>query len=303
MKLIFDKAQTGLFVMDPNGVVQSWNPAFVHILGLNHLVLLGVAPQKLDELLAPHSGAVDELLQQCLSTGSPCEIDLEVSHPGALRSEWIELSVNPIGPATIQGVINDVTDRKRRELSAQRLATHDALTGLLNRHGMADSLADLFNRSNAERLRETAILQIDLDFFKQVNDTYGHEAGDRVLCHVARVLEDTVRRSDLVGRQGGDEFIAVLLGIEASAKAQEIADSMIEKITRPVDVGGGKWANVSASIGIAFPSGLGDTPDTVLRRADTAMYEAKQRGRSRACIALPDLSVPESSSVITRGAA
>jgi diguanylate cyclase (GGDEF)-like protein/PAS domain S-box-containing protein len=302
MKLIFDKAETGLFVLDPSGAVQSWNPAFVRILDLGGRMPPGVAPQRLHELLAPHGRSVDELLQRCLTTRTPCEIDLEISRPGALHSEWIELSINPIGPAVLQGVINDVTDRKRMELSARRLASHDALTGLLNRHGMASSLDDLFKHSSPKRVRETAVVQIDLDFFKQVNDTYGHEGGDRVLCQVARVLEDTVRRSDVVGRQGGDEFIAVLVGIEASAKALEIADNLIARINQPIDLGDGNWAQVSASIGIAFPSSPDDTPTTVLRRADAAMYEAKQRGRSQAYVA-PCPTAPGSGSAATRGAA
>ena len=80
---------------------------------------------------------------------------------------------------------------------------------------------------------------------------------DRVLCHVARVLEEAVRRSDLVGRHGGDEFLALLVGVETPAKAQQIADSMIERISQPIELGDGKYAHVSASIGIAIPSGPG----------------------------------------------
>jgi diguanylate cyclase (GGDEF)-like protein/PAS domain S-box-containing protein len=300
MKLIFDKAEAGIFVLDPSGAVQSWNPAFARILGLGPHTY--DAPQRLDELLAPHGLEVDKLLQRCLASGEPHEIDLELSRAGSPSSDWIELSVNPIGPAVLQGVLNDITERKRRELSTRRLATHDALTGLLNRHGIASSLADLFNHSSPKRLSETALLQIDLDYFKQVNDTYGHEAGDRVLCHVARILEDSVRRSDVVGRHGGDEFLAVLVGVEAPAKAQQIADSMIARISQPIDLGGGILAHIGASIGIAIPTAPGDTVEAVLRRADSAMYEAKQSGRSQARFALCS-TAPAPSSAATRGAA
>ncbi len=188
------------------------------------------------------------------------------------------------------------------ELSTRRLATHDALTGLLNRRGIANSLLDLFNQASPQRLRETAILLIDLDLFKPINDTFGHGAGDRVLCHVARVLEEAVRRSDFVGRHGGDEFVAVLVGVEAHAKAQQIADGMIEKISQPIDLGDGNCVRVSASIGIAIPTGADDTADAVLHRADAAMYLAKQSGRSQARFA-PSPALPVSGSEITRGAA
>jgi diguanylate cyclase (GGDEF)-like protein/PAS domain S-box-containing protein len=300
MKLIFDKAETGIFVIDPSGSLQSWNPAFARILELD--AQTPGDSQRLQELLAPHGLQVDELLQRCLATREANEIDLELSRKGSPSSEWIELSVNPISPNVLQGVLNDITERKRRELSTRRLATHDALTGLLNRHGIATSLSDLFNHSSPKRLSETAILQIDLDYFKQVNDTFGHDAGDRVLCHVARILEDSVRRSDVVGRHGGDEFLAVLVGVEIPAKAQQIADSMIERISQPIDLGNGNRAQVGASIGIAMPTHPGDTADTVLRRADSAMYEAKQSGRARARFA-PSLAVPSPSPAATRGAA
>jgi diguanylate cyclase (GGDEF)-like protein/PAS domain S-box-containing protein len=300
MKLIFEKAETGIFVLDPGGIVQSWNPAFARILGLG--MQSSGDPRRLHELLSPHGPQVDELLQRCLVTGEPDEIDLELSRTGLPGSEWIELSVNPISPMVLQGVLNDITERKRIELSSRRLAIHDALTGLLNRRGIASSLSDLFSHSSPKRLCETALLQIDLDHFKQVNDTFGHEAGDRVLCHVARALEEAVRRSDFVGRHGGDEFLAALIGVETSAKAQQIADSIIERISQPIDLGGGKWAHVSASIGIAIPSGPGELADAVLRRADSAMYEAKQSGRSQARLA-PCPTVPVLGSAATRGAA
>jgi PAS domain S-box-containing protein len=186
MKLIFEKAETGIFVLDPSGIVRSWNPAFARILRLGAQTI--GEPQRLHELLAPHGLQVDELLHRCLATGEPDEIDLELSRPDLPSSEWVELSVNPIGPTVLQGVLNDITERKRMELSSRRLATHDSLTGLLNRRGIASSLSDLFNHSSPRRLGETAFLQIDLDNFKQVNDNFGHAAGDRVLCHVARVL-------------------------------------------------------------------------------------------------------------------
>jgi diguanylate cyclase (GGDEF)-like protein/PAS domain S-box-containing protein len=300
MKLIFEKAETGIFILDASGIVQSWNPAFARILGLG--VQTVGDPQRLHDLLAPHGPQVDELLQRCLTTGEPDEIDLELSRTGSQSSEWIELSVNPVGPTVLQGVLNDITERKRMELSSRRLATHDALTGLPNRRGIASSLSDLFNHSSPKRLSETAVLQIDLDYFKQVNDTFGHAVGDRVLCHVARILEDAVRRSDFVGRHGGDEFLAVLVGVEAPAKAQQIADCMIERISQPIDLGDGSSAHVSASIGIAIPSASGETADAVLRRADAAMYEAKQNGRSQARFA-PGPAVPVLSSAVTRGAA
>lgn len=282
MRLILDKAETAIFVLDTQGAVHSWNPAFARILNIT-VASDSATPPRLHELLAPHGPEIDNLIQQALETGEPCNLDLEMPH-GASQSAWLQLSINPIVPGQLQGIINDITVRKHSELSAERAATHDALTGLLNRYGVNRSLADLFSLTRGRQLRDVALLQIDLDYFKQVNDTYGHEAGDRVLSHVARALEGSVRRSDLVSRPGGDEFIAILIGVESAAKAQSIADGMIAKISQPIDIGAGKFAHVSASIGIAFPAD-NETPEAALCRADAAMYAAKLAGRSRAYIA------------------
>jgi len=302
MRLIFDKAATGIFMLDAEGVVQSWNPAFVRLLDLGER-MSGTRPQRLEEILAGRATGIGGWVQATLSTGEPKEIDLEIKGASPEYDRWVELSLNPISPQAIQGVVNDITGRKHIELSARRLAVHDSLTGLLNRHGISASLADLFLRSSPQRLRQIAVLQIDLDYFKQVNDSFGHEAGDRVLCHVARALEGVVRRSDVVARYGGDEFIVVLVGVESVAKAREIADKMIERIREPVDLGSGRCAHVGASIGIAFPSGIEESGDAVLRRADAAMYEAKQRGRCRACVAPAPGDSELSTSAEERGAA
>jgi diguanylate cyclase (GGDEF)-like protein len=138
-----------------------------------------------------------------------------------------------------------------------------------------------------------AVLQIDLDRFKSVNDTFGHEAGDRVLRDVANILERSVRRSDVVGRVGGDEFVVVLPGIETLDKAQDIAMNIIAGVRDPFVIGAGRRAEIGASIGIAFAEWPGESAVSLLRRADAAMYQAKQSGRGRVCVArLPDGDPP-----------
>jgi len=130
-----------------------------------------------------------------------------------------------------------------------------------------------------------ALLQIDLDHFKAVNDTHGHDAGDNVLRAVARVLERAVRRSDFVGRSGGDEFQVILAGVERESIALEVANKIIAGVAQPIDVGGGAFVRVGASIGIALGSGDYEEPASFLRRADEAMYEVKQTGRGCARVA------------------
>jgi diguanylate cyclase (GGDEF)-like protein/PAS domain S-box-containing protein len=296
MRLIFEKSATGIFMLNAAGVIHSCNPAFVRILGLPPGAQTTLPGTPLASLLASHRASVEQLVQRTLDTAAPSDTDLRLSPDDALHEVWVEISLNLITPGLLQGLVNDISERKHSEIDARHLAAHDVLTGLLNRHGMNVAIRAVFDRQARSTVPAVALMQIDLDYFKQVNDTHGHEAGDRVLCHVARVLELSVRRGDLIARPGGDEFLAVLVGIDSRTKAEEIARQMIERIRQPIDIGNGHYARVSASIGIAFAATPDDTLSTVMCRADGAMYAAKQAGRGRARMApsTADIHAPTS---------
>jgi diguanylate cyclase (GGDEF)-like protein/PAS domain S-box-containing protein len=288
MRLVFEKADTGILVLDEHGAVQSCNPAFVRILGAG-----AAEPDvRLADLLVPHGERIARLIEESRASGQARDADLELAAAGNRGPIWVELSVNPLGRSLLQGLLTDITERKRAEAAARELAVRDMVTGLLNRRGLDAAFA---NVQAAQGLKHPlAVLQIDLDRFKAVNDTYGHEAGDRVLREVAVVLERAVRRSDIVGRVGGDEFVVVLPGIENVERAQDIATGIIAGVSEPVSLGAGRRAQIGASIGIAFAEWPGESAASLLRRADAAMYAAKQSGRGRACLArLPDDDPPE----------
>jgi diguanylate cyclase (GGDEF)-like protein/PAS domain S-box-containing protein len=284
MRLIFEKAATGLFVMDHRGVLESWNPAFVRRLHLTPEQMPQSGVTQLQQLLGPHDARLNQLLNQCVTTGQPYDLDLDLATDASPRAGWIEVTLNPIGPTALQGVINDITERKQTELSAQKLASQDTLTGLLNRRGLDARLGAVFSLPLPESASQLALLQIDLDHFKAVNDGYGHESGDRVLRHVSRILERNVRRGDLIARPGGDEFVVVLVGITDRSKTEEIASAIIAEIQLPIDIDG-HCIHIGASVGIAFASREGDSPEALARRADSAMYAAKRSGRGQACLA------------------
>jgi diguanylate cyclase (GGDEF)-like protein/PAS domain S-box-containing protein len=278
MRLVFEKADTGILVLDENGAVQSSNPSFARILGAETIA----SGASLAALLAPHGPLVAGLIAESLESGQPRDADLEIE-VRARGKIWVELSVNPLGPRLLQGLLNDVTERKRAECAAHELAVHDSVTGLLNRRGIDNALAMLLSSAIAES-RQMALLLVDLDYFKAVNDTFGHAAGDLVLREVASVLTQTVRRTDIVGRTGGDEFVVLLPGIEGPYKAEELAKNIIAGLGKPIAVGNGKFAHIGASIGISLTGLAREQPAALLRRADTAMYAAKQAGRGRACL-------------------
>jgi two-component system cell cycle response regulator len=172
----------------------------------------------------------------------------------------------------------------------------DSMTGLLNRRGLDNALATVLSSAIAES-RQLALLLVDLDRFKAVNDTYGHEAGDLVLREVAKVLNQNVRRTDIVGRTGGDEFVVLLPGIEGPYKAEEIAQSIIAGVSKPIPLGDGNFAHIGASIGISLTGLAREPAAALLRRADVAMYAAKQSGRGRACLGQQSASDPDSSAI------
>jgi diguanylate cyclase (GGDEF)-like protein/PAS domain S-box-containing protein len=268
---IFEKVDAGIFEVDSGGRLHSWNPAFERTLGHPP------ASRDLHALLPRQEQALDLLIRSSRESGAPRETDLLLGEAAAER--WIEMSLTPVDSDMLQGVINDVTERKRAEITARLQATRDMLTGLLNRRGFDQALASCFERHRREPGLDLALLLIDLDFFKQVNDTHGHEAGDIVLRSVAALLEKTVRRTDQVGRLGGDEFAVLLPGVDDPAHAEQIAAAIIAGLQTPIAIGEGLEARIGGSIGITFAGGESDSLAAMLRRADEAMYAAKQAGR------------------------
>ena len=185
-------------------------------------------------------------------------------------------------PALTQGMIFDITDRKRAEQELDHRANHDPLTGLPNREQFRAALDEAILQARAQE-RVVAVMYVDLDDFKLVNDGFGHEVGDELLVAVAERLRDATRASDLVGRDGGDEFLVLMPNlpgnVEGATRAAELAASRIrEALLRPVPVASAEL-DVSGSIGVSlFPFDAADT-QTLLKHADAAMYDAKAAGR------------------------
>jgi diguanylate cyclase (GGDEF)-like protein len=175
------------------------------------------------------------------------------------------------------GISQDITGRKEAEARIHHMALHDALTGLPNRALLKDRLA----QSIALACRthdQVAVLMLDLDRFKNVNDSLGHFAGDRLLESVSKRLGCCLRESDIVARLGGDEFVVGLPVVANDEEVESVAQKIMTSLAEPFDIEGHE-VRIGVSIGIALHPADGEDPDMLLQAADVAMYEAKKRGR------------------------
>jgi diguanylate cyclase (GGDEF)-like protein/PAS domain S-box-containing protein len=176
------------------------------------------------------------------------------------------------------GLMYDVTRREQAVSELRDRAMHDALTGLANRLFLDDRLAHMVERA-ARTQTSAAVMVIDLDHFKEVNDTLGHGAGDQLLCQVAKRLEASVRSADTVARCGGDEFVVVIEGVKSLESAEAVAAKILAELALPFMIGA-EAARIGGSIGVAVYPDAGRTAEELLRVADLAMYEAKTAGRN-----------------------
>lgn len=195
--------------------------------------------------------------------------DLEERSLLRAMARSIELSIN---------MLRAVSSERQARKDALFEATHDALTGLPNRRIVLDRLQAAIDHLAVDSSLLTAVLFIDIDRFKWINDAHGHSAGDQLLIHVSHVLKQAVRHDDLVGRLSGDEFIVITRTSDRD-DASQLASRIIEAIRQPLKVAGSELSH-TVSIGISFAH-LGDSPSTLLENADMAMYQAKALGRGR----------------------
>jgi diguanylate cyclase (GGDEF)-like protein len=187
-------------------------------------------------------------------------------------------NLNVIGGFQARFLWKTITRLRQTNEQILKLAQHDGLTGLPNRILFYDRLNQAITRASRDKA-SFAVLFIDLDDFKIVNDTLGHNAGDTVLCESARRITACVRESDTVARLGGDEFMVIISNVRTPASVERVAKKMIANLTTQFEVNG-KIFMISASIGIAFHPDNGDTDAQLVKSADEAMYTAKNSGKN-----------------------
>jgi diguanylate cyclase (GGDEF)-like protein/PAS domain S-box-containing protein len=211
----------------------------------------------------------------------PCEIRILRLDGQILDVEMVSVPVTEAdGEPATQVVLLDITERKRAEERVRHLAHHDPLTGLPNRALLLDRLHQALLQARRERGR-IAVLMLDLDHFKAVNDTFGHAIGDRLLCAVADRLRATVRESDTLARYGGDEFTLVQTRLREPQGVDVLAQKILEAVAEPFLIED-QVVRTTTSVGVAVHPEQGSEPGPLLEHADIALYRAKALGRNRA---------------------
>ena len=272
----------GMMMLDADGTIRSWNAAAEGLFGYSAAEVVGKSLSMLvpEELREANLAAT----RRYLSTGHSDVIErADLNYP-AVRKDGsrfeLEFTVTGMGTGDMPrlvAIFRDITERKRAERRLVQLALHDGLTGLPNRANFEQRVEDAFARRLVAG--SLALMIMDLDKFKAVNDSLGHAAGDLFLVAFAKRLRTALRESDLVVRLGGDEFTVVAENLKGPKDAIAVAGKVLAAMREPFQIDGHALP-ATTSIGVALYR-EGDTPQTLMKRADAALYEAKGAGRAR----------------------
>ena len=278
MKAVLHNIQEGIVSIDPQGFIEDANPAVAEVFGYTPEELIG---KSIEPLIPELSGDMRNAYSKDTSKkrlGSYREV---VGFHKNSRQLPLEINIARMelnDTAHFVCIVRDITDRKTAEARLTQLALYDQLTGLPNRTRFYESMA--FSLSQARRIKSAlALLFIDLDGFKNVNDTLGHDAGDHLLKEVGKRLQASIRGSDTAARIGGDEFMIILNNIQNNHQAVGVAEKIIASINQPMNLAGNS-CQVGASVGIALYPDHAENSEDLIRAADGAMYLAKFNGKN-----------------------
>lgn len=278
---VFDASQEGILITDAHHVIVETNQACERITGYSRSEILGKTPALFRS--GHHDRAFYEELHRSLARDGHWKGEIWNRRKGG------ELYAQLLSIAAIRGddgdvshfiaILTDISPLKAEQSKLDRIANYDVLTGIPNRRLLTDRLEQAIAYARRRAL-PLAVCMMDLDGFKQVNDSHGHEAGDRLLVEVARRLSQVIRADETVARLGGDEFVLIF----TNPQGVTVFERVLQAVREEVDIGSAR-VRVSASLGIVYLNAHNGNQETLLRTADLALYQAKQQGRDRYVIA------------------
>jgi len=292
LRAIIESALDAVVQIDRTGRITGWNAQAETIFGWSRSEAIGrplhetiIPPQYVDA----HIHGLDRFLRNDTSTILNARIEISGLHRSG-RELPIELTVTPITSARgveFSAFIRDITQRKESEGLIWKQANFDALTGLPNRHMLFDRLGQEIKRAERDRL-PMALLYVDLDRFKEINDTLGHQVGDLLLLEATRRIGVGLQPTDTVARMGGDEFAIILTERNALHRTELLAQNILDALAKPFDLNH-ESVFVTASVGIALYPHDATGVEALIQSADQAMYAAKNTGRNRFCYFTPSM--------------
>lgn len=280
---VIEASLDGIIITDCRGVIQAVNPSFTTLTGYSSEEVIGKTPAVLSSGRHDkefYKAMWDSMLLQGYWQGEVWN----KRKNGEIYAEWLTITGIRNSKGTVRqfaAIFSDITDRKLKEEQIHSMAYYDELTGLANRRLLLDRLKQALANAHFHK-HKMGLLFLDLDLFKRINDSLGHQAGDEVLQQIARRLEASIREGDSVARLGGDEFLVLVPEVESLHLLEVLAGRLINVLTKPLNVQQNHLV-VSTSIGISVYPDDGKTPETLLKHADTAMYRAKEAGRNSYC--------------------
>lgn len=285
---VYQSSNDGIVVTDENNLILDVNPAFTQITGYTLEEVHGKNPRIFRS--GKHDTQFYQQMWQSIQGDGHWQGEVwDLKKNGELHAKWLSISVIRRSDGSIfryVGQFSDITEKKRKDELIWEQANFDTLTNLPNRRLFADRFRQAIS-SGARSGRHGALLSLDLDQFKRLNDTFGHSTGDMLLIEVAKRLGTCVREEDTVARMGGDEFLVILNGLssdqnEAAIQAELISEKIRSELSKPYQLDKTEHHS-SSSIGIVLFLGHSDNPEKLLAHVDTAMYQAKAKGRNAIC--------------------
>jgi diguanylate cyclase (GGDEF)-like protein/PAS domain S-box-containing protein len=278
---IVESSNDAIIMKDMSGTIISWNAGAERIFGYQSSQMIGSSIYK---LIPPDRLEEEDRIMSLMRSGKLVDHFETVRLRKGNQPIPLSVTISPIKDVSgriigASKVARDITQRLESQARIQQLAHYDALTGLPNRALLADRMQIAIAHA-ARYSNKLALLFVDLDRFKLVNDSLGHGIGDKLLKAVAERMQAGVRHTDTVSRLGGDEFVVLLSQVKATEDAARIARKLIEALSKPYIIEENKL-RLSASIGISIYPDNGSEADTLLRNADASMYSAKEAGRSQ----------------------
>ena len=278
---VFKYASEAIVITDANNKIETVNPAFCHISGFSVEEVLGKSPSILNS--GKHDNHFYQKMWQSLEQNNSWQGEIwNKRKNGEIYPEFLAISVvrdQDKKPLQYISLFSDITKHKKYEEDIWLQANYDSLTGLPNRDLCLERLHNKLNEE-LDGSSEVALLFIDLDRFKFVNDTWGHSSGDELLKLAAIRIRNCIREKDTVARFGGDEFVVLLVGLSNRFAIERVVKSILTSLSMPFHFGENNEAVVSASIGVTVGPIDGDSVELLLKNADTAMYQAKAAGRN-----------------------